>query len=44
MDGWRRRQIAQDQPQRVIGANLVVTVGDDDEHRQIADAPAQEAQ
>ena len=44
MDGWRRRQIAQDQTQGVIGPDLVVAVGDDEEDRESANPPAEEAQ
>ena len=44
MDGWRRRQIAEDQAERVIGPDLVVTVGDDEEDREIANPPAEEAE
>ncbi len=44
MDVWRCRQITEDQPQRVIGPNLIVTVPDDEENRESADSPSQEAQ
>ena len=44
MDGRRGRQIAQDQTEGVIGPDLVVTVGDDEEDAQFANAPAEEPQ
>jgi hypothetical protein len=44
MNGWRRRQIAQDQTKGVIGSNLVVAVRDDDEDREISNPSTEEAQ
>ena len=44
MHGWRRRQIAQDQTKGVIGPDLVVTVGDDEEDGKSADPPPEEAE
>ena len=44
MDGWRCRQIAEDQTEGVIGPDLIVTVGDDEEDRQIPNPPPEEAQ
>ena len=43
MNGWRCRQIAQDQTEGVIGPNLIVAVGDDDEDREISNPPAEES-
>ena len=44
MHRWGRGQIAEDQPQWVIGPDLVVTVGDDDEDVKLPDPAAEEAQ
>ena len=44
MNGWRCRQIAQDQTEGMMRSNLVVTVGDDEEGTQAADASSQEPQ
>ena len=44
MDGWRRRQIAQEQAQGMIGPNLVVTVGDDEEDWESSNPSAEESQ
>src|SRR4051812_40192694 len=43
MNGWRRRQISQDQTEGVIGPDLVVAVSDNEENRQISNPPAEEA-
>ena len=44
MDGWRRCQIAQDETKGVIGPDLVVAVGDDEEDREIPNPSTEEAQ
>src|ERR687897_1954606 len=44
MDGRRRRQVTQDQTEGVIGPNLVVAVGNDEERAQPSDTPAEKAE
>jgi hypothetical protein len=44
MNGWRRRQVAQDETEGVINSDLIVTVRDDEKDRKVANAPAKEAQ
>ncbi len=44
MDGWRRCQITKNQTEGVIGPDLVVTVGDDEEDGKFTNPPAKEAE
>jgi hypothetical protein len=44
MDGWRCRQIAENQAQGVVGSDFVIAVGDDEEDRKFTDAPAEKAE
>jgi hypothetical protein len=44
MNGWRRGEISEEKAERVIGADFVVAIGDDEENLEIADTPAEESQ
>ena len=44
MNVWRRRQVAQDEAERMIGPYLIVAVGDDEEDGEHSNAPAEETE